>query len=293
MKSVHGISVNRVLAIIRVGRVSVFSGITRLVLLHQTVRGDYAHEGNTGFMLDKHQVASLLQQVSLTLVELVISQCDMMEGIQFPALTNLRNTSGFGSIHEVSASVIQSCPLLQKLDVSCMDGDAMTALLSHQPQRMEMLRIKDFVSTLNDTVSQFMNLKHLSIIFESSPLITNSFFVNMHKLEVLKLDYNQEDEEEENVVAGQFNDIGVRILLRNNQSLKKVALIGFEFTDKSLEYFTDYVKTHGLEKLELYSTSATKFTLKAVYDVAAAGLANKVRKMLIHGTDRDFEWIEK
>lgn len=291
----YGISVKRVLAAISFGRVSVFSRVTQLCLLTGSVGGDFLarFDVNASCLLEKSDVVSILQQVSPTLKGLAISQCDIMTGILFPSLSELYNGTDWGANRSVNARVIRSCPRLQDLHAYRMGANALTALLSQQPDRMESLTITHYSGTMTDTFSRFNNLKHLSIQTESRPGITNRFFENMHKLEVLKL-YSWADEEGVEMIEGngQFNDAGVRILLINNSSLKKIKLFGFPLTDLSLEFITQYVSDHGLEKLELHSTSASKFSLDAVYKLAKAGFANKLRKIrtTVEGSMLVFQW---
>jgi hypothetical protein len=282
--------VKLVVAAIQEGRISVFRTITLLELLVGSVISDLNEDPNETYVLRGDDVFSLLEVVSSTLKELVITQSFDMIGFEFPALMYLYNWDPSQNGSELPASVISSCPQLRMLHATRMEEAALIALLSQQPHRMEELKIWEFVGTLNDSVGQFVNLKRLSLYTPFAPVITNSLFQNMHKLEKVTLIQYREDEDEEiQEVPGIFSDTGVKILLRNNQQLEKVTLYGFALTDRSLELFTEYVRSHGLVKLKLESTSATKFTLKAMHNVVTAGFANKVRKIRIKCADREFE----
>jgi hypothetical protein len=61
--------------------------------------------------------------------------------------------------------------------------------------------------------------------------------------------------------SGPFSDHGVKILLQNNRNLEEVGLHGFPLTDISLQYFSDYIRSHGqLHMLSLSSRYVTRFT---------------------------------
>lgn len=241
-------------------------------------------------MLEKSQMVSLLQQVSPILEALTITQCDLMRGIQFPALTSLEQCENLADSRYFDEEAIQSCPQIRELRVCFSFRNDLFTLLSRQPLNVEVIISKiNFDGMLNDTVGQFVNLKIFNVRCTSPPAITNRFFANMHKLEVLQLHYCGRPDQPK--VAGEFSDTGVQILLRNNQQLRKVQLCGFLFTDRSLQLFTDYVSSHGLVKLTLQSMPAAKFSWPALRALADTGFANKLRKCRISvaGTDQIFQ----
>ena len=112
MDSVYGISVGLVISAITLEeRLSVFSKITQLNLMHGSVEGDL-NDDNGLPVLEEWEVMLLLQQVSPILKELDISQCDVMTEFQFPALTHLYNWDDgiMDNQRELTDFVIDSCP---------------------------------------------------------------------------------------------------------------------------------------------------------------------------------------
>jgi hypothetical protein len=123
--------VKQVQAAIRKGRVSVFSRITHLVVKHESVSNDRIGRDDLEFltsfldsyrMLDKSEMVSLLQQVSPTLEALTMSQCDLMQGIQFPALTSLEQCDSLADDRFFAEEAIQSCPRMRQLVLHMLTG---------------------------------------------------------------------------------------------------------------------------------------------------------------------------
>lgn len=135
--------------------------------------------------LTKEMAAIVLEKFAPNLEKLSISRTECMKGMMFPKLKVLH--CGSPGSEEVGGRLIVDCPLLAELSVHHCNRDA--GLIENRkynvrmklPIRMTFLTIDDYCSTLDDYVSQLVDLKHLSITSYFARM-TNAFFNNMYHL---------------------------------------------------------------------------------------------------------------
>lgn len=240
---------------------------------------EYEHDGST--LLTKHQAASLIRQMAETLEQVISCRCDILNRIQFPALRVM--DCRFSLTEDLlSHYVLLNCPLLRELRVGSLDLKGLQSL----PKDLTILRVESFEDCEEqkdeplEIISKLSNLSELSFTADGVR-IGDNFFAHMHELRVVELtlfieeeDGDEDDEEDQAEREPEFGDSGVQLLLKNNENLKEVSLSGLKLTDKSLTYFTDYCKHHGLEKLTLKSVAELE-------ESAVMSLANSGPKSLV------------
>jgi hypothetical protein len=161
--------------------------------------------------------------------------------------------------------------------------------------------IVDQTYHVNDSISWMINLTHLCITAFRVE-VSDSFFNDMHQLQVLKLAVHINGKfpnADEVYDCGKLTDAGVRILLDDNPNLREVNLSWFPLTDQSITYFTDYVGSHGLQSLILKSCDATGFSEAPAKVLVSSGMMNKLEKLQL--CSRKFQldlsinrnWIER
>jgi hypothetical protein len=224
-------------------------------------------------LLSGAEAKKLIRSSAPKLMKLVSSRCRILNGIQIPSLKIL-DCRGFHYPDPLSRSVIHSCPLLEELSLGIIYQNSFNRIglfgrkQRKRQERMKKLTIKTMSEILGDEVCRLVNLNHMSII-SYFLRATNSFFNDMHLLEVVKFCGSLVDEDDDDAMYGLFSDPGVKILLQNNPNLRKVSITCLKLTDDTLRYFTDFVISHGLEKLTLGPNC--DFTKPVIDILAAAG----------------------
>jgi hypothetical protein len=236
--------------------------------------------------LTQDQVTALLYAVAPNLVKLFIGSCNVFFPLPSLKVIHCRGSPS-GEISHL-LSIITTSPQLEEVSFGFLDGTAI-AVMHEQLQQVNQIKklvIEEFdeispVIRTQDLIGRMKNLEHLSVN-SSNLFVDDRMFEKHHHLVTVNLTLKLGKSKNTT-----FTDVGVKFLLQNNHSLKEVTLCGFPLTDLSLEYFEDYIVTHGLEKLTLGSSNWWDFSYAAINKLARTGAENGLQQLTIRSDTRE------